>query len=599
MNESLLRDVTYTVLNASGVVLGSCFRAPVLDSHQPGSYLLSAAHPVRLESYKHQGVSIVGMSKEVHSARIVVCGDGDDPDVSLLYSHELRGAPITCSIGHIVGPVSLRGAPSGLSTKQATLRGRASGVEELGVHQLFEIVLEDVSLLERSVEQSQGDPQSMAYAALRGLSGAPVCATYENDMLAYALVVRRNVSGIANRVYAVPMSTIKNFLGSKGHVLQTTRRARLSDSTLALLVGRLIRRIAEAPGGLHRLWEDMSELFYAGIPIDTALRDAVAQPSKFGFRAPAQIAGLEFLLARLLLKRGETAPAISILRQARIQAAQSSTDEHRQLVAQIDLRMLMQLTGALSPYQRRSQFESGVGRYEEVPGIPDDERAYEVASAIGSEATDLATVADFSSHLPVLGRHFSNLLHKHSLLLRTYPYTLRDKQEIVNIGLSILEVLWDIDRPRDTVEKADLLRALAVRGRLAASQRSNAIFYAQMLVIEAIAARMTGDSPRAFTLLGAVGAALADSDLQLSHEGIKSYVSYLDRNDLVASRVLRASYEVDLSHVTDVLLVHNVITSLSERAALERGLGRYSAIAAGGGVGIAQLFSVGTDLSTA
>ncbi|HEX4702598.1 MAG TPA: hypothetical protein VH352_10765 [Pseudonocardiaceae bacterium] len=432
----------------------------------------------------------------------------------------------------------------------------------------MDVIVEDLGFLEPPLSGDQA--RSLAYAGLRGMSGAPVCRTDSGEVLVYGMVVQRNTGGIANRVYALPVDAMQRFLGTRGYPLRVTRGLDATPRSVSLLMGRLISRMLDSPGGLHQLWADASGLFYSGEPVDAAFHDAIRRPDRFGLES-LQVAELEFLLARLLFKRGDEQGGLTMLRRARTLASRSSATEHRQLTALIDLRMVMYSARDLSPGWRRSVFEHGVGAYELTPGTSDDERAYEVASAVGSEATELASDIGFV-HLDVVARrHFSGLLAKHTELLTGYPQLLRDKQEIVNIGLSAIEILWGIDEARDSRDRSATLAALAARGRLAATQRGNVIFYAQMLLADAIAARMSGQSYRGFALACIIGTILASSNLRLSHEGVRSYLSYVDAHDGVAAGVLRTAHSIDLSDARTVLLGTNLAPP-ADRSALDAAL---------------------------
>jgi hypothetical protein len=558
-----LDDAVLVVTDGAGAVLGSCFRVPVLDSGRAGTFLISTAHGLVVDARRGDQVTVVDRAGVRHRADVLVCPPSLVPDVGLLHVGQSLGRPVDC-----VGPppndaVVVRGAVSGLDAEMGTLLGRHAGLESVAGDQLMTVVLEDLGFLESP--RAGTDARSLAFAGLRGMSGAPVGHTDSREALVYGMVVRRNVEGIANRVYALPVEAIRRFLGGHGFALRVGRRFDSTSRSTDLLVGRLITRLLDSPDGLHRLWEDTSELFYSGVPVDAALLEAIRQPDRFAL-AGVRVAEVEFLLARLLFKRGAERDAMALLRHARQLAGRGSATEFRHLAALIDLRMMLHTAHDLGPARRRAIFEHNVGAFEQVSGPSDDERAYEVASATGTEANELVSEASFVRRDDSARRHFAALLARHTGLLADHPRLLRDKQEIVNIGLSVIDVMWG-----ERAEQSEHLAALAARGRLAALQRDNGIFYAQMLLAEAMAARRSGRSYRAFALICVVGAILSASGLQLSHEGVRSYLTYVDEHDAVAAKLLRAAHGLGLSNVRPVLLASNLPTS-KEMLALDAAL---------------------------
>lgn len=567
MTGAYLDQTVLAVMDDAGRVLGSCFRAPILDSRCPGAYLVTTAHGLLVDARRGNQVIVVNQAGTRRNADVVVCAGPADPDVALLYVSQPFGQLLTCVSPPTVGEVVIRSALSGVDTRVATLHGRYYGLESLADEQLMDVVIQDLGGLEPP--ESNDHVRSLAYASLRGMSGAPVCRVEDSEMLVYGMVVRRNTAGIVNRVYALPVDVIRGFLGQQGFSLQVSRRPVSTPRATSLLLGSLIRRLVDSPGGMHQLWADASGLFYSGVPVDAVFQEAIREPERYGL-ADLQAAEVEFLLARLLFKRSDERSGLTMLRHARELAGRSSAVEYRHLAALIDLHTMLWSARDLSPERRRSLFERGIGAYEQIQGPPDDERAYEVASAVGSEANQLASDVRFLRRNVSARRQFSRLLTKHTGLLTTYPGMLRDKQEIVNIGLSAVEIMWDLDESRDPTERSEALAALASQGRLAAIQRRNGIFYTQMLFAEAIAARLAGRSYRAFALISLVGATLASSHLRLSHEGVRSYLSFINEHDDTLAGVLRTTHMVDLPDVPTVLSNDDV--SRAERSVLNAAL---------------------------
>ncbi len=136
------------------------------------------------------------------------------------------------------------------------------------------------------------------------------------------------------------------------------------------------------------------------------------------------------------------------------------------------------------------------------------------------------------------------MLNRHSGLLSLFPALLLNKQEIVNIFLLVIEQLWDLRAGVADGESCARLDELAVRGKLAATQRANAIFYAQMVLVDAISARRTGDIGRASVSALAVGASLRSANLGIGHEGIKILARYLYHREPGLFRLLETSCRI-------------------------------------------------------
>jgi hypothetical protein len=568
MAAARLDDAVLVVTDHHGHVLGSCFTAPVLDSSRRGTYLVASAHGLLLEASRGQPVTVVDRANQRHAAEILVCPRSAVPDIALLYVENANNRAVTCIDQPAPGTVVIRAALSGLDTRVGDLRGSYVGEESLEDHQMMVVVIDDLGPLE--MPESAEHVRSVAYAGLSGMSGAPVCHSGTGGAVVGGMVVRRNTSGIANRVYALPMRAIRRYLGEHGYTLRVDHPPPTTARSSEMLMGRLIVRLLDQPGGLHQLWEETSSLFYSGEPIDVALREAVERPTRLGLEG-LQLAEVEFLLARLLLKRGDERRGMAMLHRARRLSARSSTTEFRHLTALIDLRTMLHAARDLRPDERRSIFERGVGAYEQSPAATDEERAYEVASAIGSEANLMASEIGFLRRDPSAMRHYDSLLTEHSALLAGYPQLLREKQEIVNIGLSAVDALWGGDEARDPVARSHELEALAARGRLAALQRGNGIFYAQMLLADAVAARVNGHPHRAFALVCLVGTVLSSSQLTLSHEGVHSFASYINEHDRPLAHLLETTHSFDLPDAR--IILRDADTSpRSDKAALEAAL---------------------------
>ena len=549
----LLEDATYTLLDSDNRVVGVGFRVPVLNAAYEGALLLTAGHSILAERRRTGKVRVVRSSSgDDHIGSILMANAiGLGPDIGLVHVDELLGRPLPL-IGLIApGPVTVRGAPSGVVTEQASFAGHILAEEwHVTDGPIVDVVLEDLGWLEHPQRTSEplvaDEAAGMAYTALRGLSGAPVVQVQADGVgRVCAMVVSRNVAGIANRVYGVPMSVASRHLALSGFPTKLAHAPAYYEQSLSVtaLTGRLMHRMLKSPGGAAELWDEVSELFYMGIPVDIVLRDALSEPRKYHLEGDLQISQVEFLLGRLLLKRGKVSEARRHLGQVAHRAHRDASPEHLHLAALINLRLMLEEGREPNTRRRRNDFENALGWYESVGLVPDEERAYEIASAVGREASLLPVVASLNRQ-DGAREYFSWLVRQHRALLDSYPDSLMDKQEVVQIAITVLSSLYRLDDLREN-ERIEQLEACVRRGVTAAIQRENAIFFVQMMLVSAVLSLARRELPRAFTLACYAGGTLRRAGLGLDHEGISSIVTYLDVSEPTLANIVRSVFEYD------------------------------------------------------
>lgn len=551
-----LEEATYTLVDSNDRVVGICFRAPVLNADYPGTFLLTAGHSLRAEQRRSGKIRVVrSASGDDHSASIVVSdGLGTGPDVGLLYVSRRLGQPLTLTGLVTPGAVRVRGAPAGVATEQASFVGEVVGEEWHSVDGLVvDVVLHELGWLERSRKTSEplvtDEASSLAYASLRGLSGAPVWQEQgDGDTRVCAMIVRRNTAGLANRVYGIPVSTIHQYLSAAGFPLQIVHSGasyQMSGSVTAL-TGRVMQRLLRTPGGASQLWDEVSELFYMGLPVDHVLREALREPRKYHLDSEIHVSQIEFLLGRLLFKRGRAVEARRHLRQAANRARRDPTPDHLELGALVNLRLMLE--GGVHDVQvnrRREEFKSAMGRYESVGPSSDNDRAYELASALGREASLLPDSGGLSGGESGARDYFSWLSTEHEQLLEAYPETLIGKQEVVQIALAVLSTLYGIDEVQGS-ERLEQLDAHIRRGVAAALQRDNAIFFIQMMVAAGVMARARGEEIAAFKLACCAAGVLRRGGLGLDHEGVSFLIGYLNAAEPILAAVVQSVFNLDV-----------------------------------------------------
>jgi hypothetical protein len=518
-------------------LLGTGFAVRVLDSARPGTFLLTAAHAVRYARHANGKLTLANGGGDQITGSVLACNEEAYPDVALVYFPSKIIAPLAASAATTAGPVVVRGGLSGVLTEQATLGGWCYGQEYDQSRRYLDIVLSDLAIIEPDGAQRAAELNDV-YAALRGLSGAPVVRADEAAApTVIGLIAKRNTHGIANRVYAIPMQDAADYLQRQGFYLDVAL-APPSDLALGALAGVLITRILESSEGMHELWEDISGLFYRGMPVDQIIRDAIRRPASYGLDGGLAIHELEYLLARLLLKRGRETEASRLFVLAGQGAALGHSSAHRRLSALVRLREVgpASLTDHQGPH--RQTFGEAIRSYENLVDFSEHERAYEIASAVGAAAADFSLTEQFLARDEEAIRVFTAMAERHTELVSAYPRWLLPKQEPVGIMLQLTGLLWTTGDVAAGREHAERILANATRGASAARQRSNGIFYIQMMLARAVAARAVADHGTAFYLLGLAADALAKGGLTLNHEGLKILHAYLQRSDPELARLL-------------------------------------------------------------
>jgi hypothetical protein len=416
---AVLRQSVFNVSDGHHL-LGTAFAVRVLDSTRQGTFLLTASHAVRYTWRARGNLTLTSADGDEFTASVLACNEGDYPDVALIYAPSRTIAPLASSVAMAPGPVVVRGTLSGVLTDQASLRGWCFGQEHQQSHRYLDIVLSDLALIEPGGAQQSSELNDV-YDALRGLSGAPVVQADEVAApSANGLIAKRNTRGIANRVYAIPMRDTADYLRRQGFYLEVTSAPK-PDLILGALAGRLITRALESSDGMHELWEDVSGLFYSGLPVDEMLRDAIRRPASYGLDGGLAIHELEYLLARLLLKRGQDVEASELFRSASRGAAHGHSSAHRRLSALVRLRQVGIAPSKDHRDHRWLTFSEAVRSYENLTDFSEHERAYEIASAVGAAAADFSLTVPFLDQDEAAIGAFIAMVGRHTELVSAYP----------------------------------------------------------------------------------------------------------------------------------------------------------------------------------
>ncbi|MGA7705780.1 MAG: hypothetical protein WB998_12890 [Solirubrobacteraceae bacterium] len=519
-------------------------------------------------------------------------------DVAVVYIAESLGTSLTCvDLFPFTGtPAYVRGAPAGASTSLSTFEARIAGTEVSNERTVIDVVLSDMSPL--IADTPRPLPQvwhpDAIHEALKGLSGAPVVVGGRIGASGAIAVATRRSTRLANRVVAVPIRAVADLLGQSGRVLLLDRRP-LADPALSrgAIEGALLAQVLGSPENEHEAWETLSGLFYQGIPVDVFLGDQV-EADRSGRRLPPPAAArARYLLARLMLKRGNLGEARTLLRQLDAELPAAGPSDRARLAALARLRLLIESPESVSWRQREDKLLRTLAAVEDRSEIPEPVRAYEVASAVGREAMMVAGFLARDQTDADIASYFVRLTERHRSLIADYPAALVEKQEIVEIALATVGVLWGASGPLGDPEQLARLETMAVRGMVAARQRENAIFYSQMLIIIAIIARTRGDWPAAFRIGFVIGDVLQRGGIGITHEGINALVLYARAYDPLLAEIISAAH---------MLGAHAGVAHLVSPATRPRTEARELLVASAQATeaiesfeGLIDIFAIGTD----
>jgi hypothetical protein len=582
-----------------GAVLGVAFRAGVVDSSRSGSFLITAAHVVRGQQRQAAPIFVVSaVGTHVVRTRVIDSVVSELDDVAVVYISESLGASLACvDLLPFMGTRSyVRGAPAGASTSLSTFEARIAGVEIANERTVLDVVLNDMSPL---IADTPGRlphvwrPDAI-HGALKGLSGAPVVVGGPLGASGAIGVVTSRGTRLANRVVAVPIRTVAALLSQSGRILLLDRRP-LSDTTLShgRIEGALLAQVLGSREHEHEAWETLSALFYQGIPVDLFLHEQIEADRRNTRLSPTTAARARYLLARLMLKRGNLSEAKTLLHKLDAELPATGSGERARLAALVRLRLLIESPESVPWRQREEHLLRTLAAVEDRSEIPEPVRAYEVASAIGREAMTVAGVLARERSDTDIAAYFVRLAGRHRDLILDYPSLLVEKQEIVAIALATVGVLWGVTGPLGDPEQLSRLEAMARRGMVAARQRENAIFYSQMLIIIAVIARIRGDWPAAFRIAFIIGDVLQRAGIGTTHEGIGSLVRYARAYDSLLAEIISVAHTLG-AHDGVVQLVSPAIRPRAEaRELLSASAQAREAVETF--EGLIDIFVIGTD----
>jgi hypothetical protein len=540
-----VEDATYSLVDEVGNVLGVAVRVQVLDTTRFGTFLLTAGHTVKELYIQGRPVQLIRSDNEsACSAKILACQwQEGEYDYALLYSDAWLGPALTCGSPFGGEHVIVRGSPSGVATAQTNLRAWIGGLETKNGLMLIDLVLEDFTLVE--IDNSQPPFSSPFHKALRGLSGGPVFSPVHGQLV--GIISTRNTKGIANRAYAGPVPRIAAELAGLGYVLRVAKPAptdkHLAESAIAW---RLIARGLRTHEEELILWEELSSLFYGGVPVDETLAFVLSSPEAFGIVNVLERARGDFLLARFALKRGHFRRARSLLAATSLRLANDTCSDFRILRSLVDLRMLVEAFPPNPTKSRQDRISRALGVLEESQELSDRLRAYELASAAGREAMAISTLLATTDSKRNLVAYFTRYRDLHHLITAEYGDALYDKQGMVEIALRLLSILWRTDGSASSDTVGMLQEAITV-GHGGAVERKNITFEFPLLMSEAIAMKASGRLSEAFAAVMLASEGLRRAHLTLTHEGVSHVFAYMNSEDVDLATAMRLLHRHGLS----------------------------------------------------
>ncbi len=188
---------------------------------------------------------------------------------------------------------------------------------------------------------------------------------------------------------------------------------------------------------------------------------------------------MTYFLAKFNLKRGKVKLSDSHLGQVKRGLKKADPLCSRRLGALADIRLLTNAPKATRAHAL--DFDERLGALQDLPCADDQYKAYESASAIGAEATNL--IAGFQPGDEAFACRLKTLAEEHERLVARYPEALGN-QEVVAVSLQ-----WFIELARlghGGCVRASGLMELAAIGLEASRRRRNSLFHIQCVIVVGI-----------------------------------------------------------------------------------------------------------------
>lgn len=372
-----------------------------------------------------------------------------------------------------------------------------------------------------------------AHEIVKGISGAPVIVSER-----YCIGVLGNIEddSAGSRQYAVPAKTInKLFLSKWKHCGEPTiypgqfvfNSTLLNTAPAKLAVNQSIPDL-EAFSFCNEkaeqsAWNKISNIFYAGYPIDYWLRVFVESTDFQSYPTEVQCS-LLYYLARLYFKRGARALAFSTF--SKISAYYSKIDPKSaaKMITLVSGRELVE-SDILTVKDMINGLHTVCNSIEKLNFASEKYKAYETSSLIGRGLTALFGKSEYFSDEDSSNLIF--LINEQTTKIDAFPRLLV-KQTVVNISLNWYKSLWNID----TLFDPECLHQEIADGFKRSKQLQNSIFCIQCILVYGIYFLKISQIKESTALILLFARLLVNENLSLHHEGIEQLLSLLHKQYL-------------------------------------------------------------------
>lgn len=522
----LQATVTIQTTDSDAPPLGTGFVAPI---YRPGQtetkFIATAAHLVAEARVLGSAIEVMDVTGCRYSASIEYCGDRiPGLDVAILELDSPKPGLPTLPCTAIEEPVEIIaiGSPTLLETKFTALEGRCLGLQK---HKTSGAPVLDLDVPSINAVVPSGTATKRPYDLWGGLSGAPILARHR-DGAGYTCVIglltRIAQDGRAGRCYGVPLAAIERACRAAKLEIDISQLEVPSHELDHAMTVESLRGLESYDREIEA-WRTISNLFYSGLGSDVLLQSIVAGAKRLRLE-PADVALVEFFRARLFLKRGLFDAGLGALDRAERQADLAGAATRARVRALVAARRGPELLRNRSHSTLLHTFEDARNALTELRGVDDRYIRGELASLIGWQSTKLISMGRPEDSGAVVS-YLRHSIERHRGLYERNPIELA-KQDVVVTALQSLGILTGVIATRDSTGE---LLSLADVGFKQSFKRKNSIFFAQMLLLRAMAYWIIGDHQYSRRLLAIVGLLLKAGGITLAHEGVGQLAEVLGR----------------------------------------------------------------------
>jgi hypothetical protein len=369
-----------------------------------------------------------------------------------------------------------------------------------------------------------------------GFSGAPVLSVNNGVETCIGSISNIAKDTIASKVYGVVSDTffakcdiLRNLLRSIETEKETFEKTPIRnlgyqfDLLMVSIFENPHEFVLDDPNAESKIWDQISNLFYKGYPVDTIINFGVYSEQFCSYSIDTQLI-LHYFLARLYFKRGKPTEAYRQFKLIRDNERKMSRTIWNRINILMESRSLIESPISV-PHHGLDKMLRTEERLSQLTTVNDIYKANELASVLGRGLTNMfGQKYDFST---TECRQIQEIVIKHTNLLLIYPDELR-KQDVVNISISWLINIWNIN------SSIDLERFFfdIDKGFRQAEVRKNSIFHIQSLLAFSVYKFISRNYYDGVVILFLVVRLMRQEQLDVNHEGISQLLTFIKTNFL-------------------------------------------------------------------